>query len=90
MTGAWTWPAPFSRFSISKVNSSLAQSLRATSSSKRLAGTGENVHLHQVMDDLVRLETELGREVLDDDRRLDDDDLVLELLRGDGLLIDDA
>ena len=55
---------------------------------QRLAGAGENVHLHQVMDDLVRLEAELGREVLDDDRRLDDDDLVLELLCGDGLLVE--
>ena len=34
---------------------------------QRLPGAGENVHLHQVMDDLVRLEAELGGEVLDDD-----------------------
>ncbi len=31
-----------------------------------LAGAGENVHLHQVMDDLIGLEAELGREILDD------------------------
>ncbi len=56
-----------------------------------LGGAGENVHLHQVMDDLVRLQAELGREVLDDDRRLDDDDLVLELLgRDGGFVLDDG
>ncbi len=35
------------------------------------------------MDELVRLQTELGREILDDDRRTNDDDLVLELLSGE-------
>ena len=49
-----------------------------------LVGAGENVHLHQVMDDLVGLEPELGRQILDDDRRLDDDDFVAKLLGGQG------
>ncbi len=47
---------------------------------ERLVGAGENVHLHQMMDDLVGLEPELGGEVLDDDRRLDHDNLVAKLL----------
>ena len=50
---------------------------------QRLVGLGEDVHLHQMMDELERLQPKLRRKILDDDGRLDDDDFFAQLLRRD-------
>ncbi len=43
---------------------------------EHLGEGGEDVQLHQVMDQLERLEAEVDRQILDHDRSLDDDDLL--------------
>ena len=70
-------PPPFSRRSISKTKPCFSQIFRRDIGLDRLVRVRENVEVvHQLLDELEIFQAELRRQILDDDRRLDVNDLA--------------